>query len=223
MTLNCVTLYMFATVWFSEMSQRTIAPWWTFRGTAHPLLVLRTSCHGNCTASAHKNKSLTVHRHLSQHSTYTTPSSSSIYRGEKQKIPRWSSGKPRRVRDERSQSPQRRACCWECPRRRAQHCGSSAGPQTRRRGSEEAQVPEESGGQQARHGGGPARTEWTHHAGGCSRTAGGYARFGSPVVNVFLQPRWCSFLDSGSTAYCKQTLIDYVHMAQFTFRPLIHA
>ena len=79
--------------------------------------------------------------------------------------------------DERSQSPQRRACCWKCLWRRAQHCGSSAGPQAWRRGSEEAQVAEEPGGQQARHGGGPADTERPHHAGGCARTAGGHERF----------------------------------------------
>ncbi|TKS70897.1 Protein unc-119 -like protein B [Collichthys lucidus] len=42
----------------------------------HAPLAHRTSCHGNCTACAYKNKSLTVHRQFSRHSTTTTPSSS---------------------------------------------------------------------------------------------------------------------------------------------------
>uniref|UniRef100_A0A8C4D9U7 GMP phosphodiesterase delta subunit domain-containing protein n=1 Tax=Dicentrarchus labrax TaxID=13489 RepID=A0A8C4D9U7_DICLA len=56
----------------------SIAPWWSLqRTTLPPPLAHRTSCHGNCTACAYKNKSLTVHRQFSRHSTSTTPSSSS--------------------------------------------------------------------------------------------------------------------------------------------------
>lgn len=161
-----------------------IAPWWMettlhFSGT-----LLKMSCHGNYTACAYKNKSLTVHRHFD---IYDAIFFFKQLSEKKTEDTRWNRGRPKVLNDERSQSPQRRACCWKRLRRRAQHCGSSAGPQAWRRCSEEAQIPEEPGGQQARHRGRPADTERTHHAGGCARTAGGYARFESLINDSCLR------------------------------------
>ncbi|XP_034095408.1 protein unc-119 homolog B-like [Gymnodraco acuticeps] len=45
--------------------------------TPHP--PHRTSCHGNCTACAYKNKSLTVHRHFFRHSTSNAESGTPSY------------------------------------------------------------------------------------------------------------------------------------------------
>lgn len=130
-----------------------------------------------------RRRSLADHRHFNPHLRRHLSPASVRERGNR-----------RTASDERGQSPRRRACCWQRHRRRgqrqrqrrgAQHCdGHPAGPQTRRRRAEEAEVPEEPGGHQARHRGGPAGAQRTHQAGRRAWTPGGDARF---VLRVWMK------------------------------------